>query len=71
MNWDGSFRAMTDAIGALLASGNPVANLDELAPRLKQIRTGDAEDADLRSVREAAVAWVLANPDPLPPLTPS
>ncbi len=71
INWNNDFRAMTDAIGVHLASGRPVANLDELAPTLKRIRTGGADAADLRSMKDAAVTWILANPDPTLLPTPS
>ncbi|NYG58682.1 hypothetical protein BJ980_001605 [Nocardioides daedukensis] len=71
INWNNDFRSMTDALGVHLASGKPVDNLDELAPMLGRIRTGNAPQADLACVRESAVAWVLGNPDPTPLPTPS
>lgn len=71
VNWSDDFRAMTDALGAHLASGRAVTNLDELAPILRRIRTGHAEDPDLGSMQDAAVAWILANPDPTPLAAPS
>ncbi|MDT0202457.1 ankyrin repeat domain-containing protein [Nocardioides sp. AE5] len=66
INWDSDFRTMTDVLGAHLASGNPVASTDDLAPVLKRIKTGNAPERDLAQLREAAVAWILANPDPTP-----
>ena len=71
INWNEDFRAMTDALGTHLASGEPVADLEELVPILRRIRTGGATEGELRSVRDAAVAWVLANPDPTPLPTPT
>lgn len=68
VNWDDGFRAMVDGLGAPLASGHPV---DDLAPLLRRVRTGAAEDAELRTLREAAVNWILAHPDPTPLPTPS
>lgn len=66
INWNSDFRAMVTALGAHLATGTPVDHLDRLTPVLAQVSTGCAGDADLRRVRHAAVAWVLANPDPSP-----
>jgi hypothetical protein len=71
VNWDDDFRAMVDDLGVLLVSGDRVGDPDELAAVLRRLRTGAASDAELRSVRDAAVDWILANPNPTPLPTPS
>lgn len=66
-NWDRDFRTMKDALVAHLGSATPVTTADELAELSKGMNRDHYDDGSIRRVRELAVAWVLANPNP-PPL---
>jgi hypothetical protein len=66
INWSADFRAMADALTARLTSRTPVADRRELAPLRKIVRTGRGDKTTLYRLAELAVAWVLANPDPVP-----
>lgn len=72
-NWDAGFRAMVDAFASHVRSGNPLpaeelGRVDELSPSL---RRGEYDEADLDLLTEWSVAWVSANPTPVPLPEPS
>ena len=65
VNWDADFRTMTDALVAHLGSlvaADPI----ELADLGGRLRTGAFDQAAVDRLTDVSVAWVLANPDPLP-----
>ncbi|MFD2471468.1 ankyrin repeat domain-containing protein [Amycolatopsis silviterrae] len=65
VNWDRSFRTMTDALPGYFASGTPLPELPEAQLLAKRIRSGNGDD-ELERLSELAVTWVRLNPTPLP-----
>jgi hypothetical protein len=66
INWNRDFQKMKNALINYLDSGTTVtiaAELADLAPGLRR----DFDDRAVIRVGELSVAWVLANPDPVPP----
>jgi hypothetical protein len=66
VNWDADFRSMADALTAYPASRMAVADGGELAALRKIVRVGHGDKPTLYRLTELAVAWVLANPYPVP-----
>jgi Ankyrin repeats (3 copies) len=66
INWNRDFRNMRDTLIADLASEKPVATADELTELALGMRRDHFDDRALRRITELSVAWVLANPDPVP-----
>ena len=72
-NWDADFKKMLNALVGHMGSAVPLSDLDlaearTLAAALKN-GTDAAEHSD--RLRELAVCWVIANPQPMPLSTPS
>jgi hypothetical protein len=65
INWDRDYRTMKDALIAHLGAGTPVTTDSELADLAPGIQR-DFDEYAVRHLVELAVAWVLANPDPVP-----
>ncbi|GAA5192635.1 hypothetical protein GCM10023322_52690 [Rugosimonospora acidiphila] len=61
---------MTDAPTAHLGSGTPVTDPAELHALRRTVRTGDDTGAGLNGLSGLAVAWVLANLNPVALPTP-
>jgi hypothetical protein len=66
INWNSDFRAMADALTAYPASLNSVADAAELSALRDVVRTGSGDKPELYRLTELTVAWVLANPTPIP-----
>ena len=66
-NWDRDFRAMAGALPKLFASGTPLpdAQLTEATTLATSLR-GNGPEGHVQRLSELAVAWVVANPQPLP-----
>lgn len=65
-NWDKDFRTMADALTTHLGTGTQVTDSGELDTLRRGVRAGDDDGTLLGRLSELAVAWVLANPDPVP-----
>ncbi|WP_406639852.1 ankyrin repeat domain-containing protein [Amycolatopsis sp. WGS_07] len=65
VNWDRTFRTMTDALPGYFASGTPLPELPEAQLLAKRIRSGNGDD-ELDRLSELAVTWVRLNPNPIP-----
>lgn len=66
-NWDKEYRKMAQALAENLGSATPVADIARIQNLLADIAPrGNADLDELILLRDAAVEWVLANPDPLP-----
>lgn len=70
-NWDRDFRKMKDALITHLGSATPVVTADELTSLSKGITRDDYDDAAIQRISELAVAWVQANPNPIPLAEPA
>jgi len=72
VNWDSDFRKMARTLPTLLASGVPLpeAQLAEAATLATTYRRSSSEEHTQRFC-ELAVAWVIANPEPLPAPEPT
>lgn len=72
INWDRDFQRMVRALPILLASGVPLpeAQLTEVTTLASAYRRTSSEEETQR-LSELAVAWVIANPDPLPAPEPT
>jgi hypothetical protein len=57
---------MADALTAYPASLNSVADAAELSALRDVVRTGSGDKPELYRLTELTVAWVLANPTPIP-----
>lgn len=64
INWDDDFRAMLEAWSDFTASGVALSRGSRKVA--KRLRRGKVDEAAINDLTEAAVQWVLANPDPLP-----
>ncbi|WP_449282128.1 ankyrin repeat domain-containing protein [Leucobacter sp.] len=67
-SWDRDFRSMLGALPAHLGSGAPLPE-DRLAEALRlssALRSGHGSEQQVYRLSELAVAWVCANPEPLP-----
>lgn len=72
INWNLDFAAMADSLTSVPASRRPVVDADELTALREVVRTGNGDKTVLYRLTELTVAWVLANPEPIPlqgPLT--
>jgi hypothetical protein len=72
INWNADFAAMADSLTSVPASRRPVVDADELTALREVVRTGNGDKTVLYRLTELTVAWVLANPEPIPlrgPLT--
>lgn len=66
INWNRKFRRMSDTLIALLSSDATATDIDELATLGAEIGTGEASYETMQRIKELAVEWVLAHPDPVP-----
>jgi hypothetical protein len=66
INWNSDFCAMADALTAYPTSRNSVADSAELSALRDVVRTGSGDKTELYRLTELTVAWVLANPTPIP-----
>jgi hypothetical protein len=70
INWDANFRKMARAFVALTSTGTPLST-EEANARDSIVRSlPDSADRDLARLEELAVAWILANPNPVPMAAP-
>lgn len=69
MNWDGEFRKMLRVLSEYLKLGHPLPeeDLTDVIRLTRALRDGRGED-EPEALCAYAVAWVLKNPDVLPPL---
>ena len=70
MNWDRDYRMMLRAFPDYLRLGKPLGE-QEIAKAEETVRLlRDGQDSGnlSASLGDYAVAWILQNPDPLPPL---
>ena len=72
INWDSDFRSMARTLPTLFASGVPLpdAQLTEATTLALNCRR-NSPDEHIQRLRELAVWWVLANPEPLPAPEPA
>ncbi|MDT5107835.1 MAG: hypothetical protein QOI25_5348 [Mycobacterium sp.] len=66
INWDRNLHEMKDALIAHLGSARPVTTADELSELSRGITRDGYDDGAIQRLIELAVAWVLANPSPVP-----
>lgn len=68
VNWDRGFRLMLDSLPGHFATGTalPTADLTETAELARALRAGNGDDEQVLRLCELAVAWVAANPAPVP-----
>ena len=62
MNWDSDFRAMRNHLAVLMAGGK--AADETILGKIKRI-SPHVDESILDEITEAAVKWILANPDPM------
>lgn len=62
MNWDADFRAMRNHLAVLMAEGKAA---DETILRKIKSVSPHVDEGILDEITEAAVNWILANPDPI------
>lgn len=62
MNWDADFRKMRDNLSVLMAGGKAVD--DAILTKIKSV-SPNVDEGILDEIAEAAVNWILANPDPI------
>lgn len=68
VNWDHGFRMMLDSLPGHFGShaALPAAELAEVAELARALRAGGGDDEQVLRLCEFAVAWVAANPEPVP-----
>lgn len=62
MNWDSDFRAMRDQLAEILSGGKAVDG--DILTKIKKVSLG-TDETTFEEISKAAVAWILANPDPI------